>query len=243
MLSCTPFVRKTYHIVSDKNTNQLVSWSNLGDSFIIWDEHMFQQNILSKYFKHSNLCSFVRQLNTYGFHKISGNDSNTNILEFAHPDFKYNSEHLLYKITRKSKKVPTKIENNPPTTTTVINNNCSSVNSQMSNAICDLMRRQEESEKQLKIVCKELDEAKSVIELMNNNTNYTDNNNICGKRMKPDCKVDLPSAKIPKYNIDLNEPLSFDNLLQIPPAVPMLPCSSAANNEAELRQILMNCNF
>lgn len=59
------FLTKTYTIVDDPNTNSIISWGNNGNSFIIWDHLTFSAEILPKYFKHSNLSSFVYQLNSY----------------------------------------------------------------------------------------------------------------------------------------------------------------------------------
>lgn len=60
-----PFLTKTYEMVDDPNTNEVVSWSRGGGSFVVWDPHAFSTSLLHKYFKHNNFSSFVRQLNTY----------------------------------------------------------------------------------------------------------------------------------------------------------------------------------
>lgn len=60
-----PFLRKTYEMVEDPETDPVVSWSEARNSFIVWDSHQLAKNLLPKYFKHSNFSSFIRQLNTY----------------------------------------------------------------------------------------------------------------------------------------------------------------------------------
>lgn len=60
-----PFLSKTYDLVEDESTNEIVSWTRGNNSFIVWDPHTFAINLLPNYFKHSNFSSFVRQLNTY----------------------------------------------------------------------------------------------------------------------------------------------------------------------------------
>lgn len=60
-----PFLKKTFEMVEDPDTDPIVSWSASRDSFIVWDSHEFSKILLPKYFKHSNFSSFIRQLNTY----------------------------------------------------------------------------------------------------------------------------------------------------------------------------------
>ncbi|KMZ57631.1 hypothetical protein ZOSMA_83G00030 [Zostera marina] len=60
-----PFLMKTYDMVEDISTNDVVSWSNGRNSFIVWNSHTFASTLLPRYFKHDNFSSFIRQLNTY----------------------------------------------------------------------------------------------------------------------------------------------------------------------------------
>ena len=66
-----PFLKKTFEVVEDPETDPIVSWSETRDSFIVWDSHEFSKVLLPKYFKHSNFSSFVRQLNTYVSNNLS----------------------------------------------------------------------------------------------------------------------------------------------------------------------------
>ncbi|KAL1562717.1 heat stress transcription factor A-7a-like [Salvia divinorum] len=92
------FLTKTFHMVNDPNSNSIISWGKLGDSFIIWDHIKFSVEILPNYFRHNNFSSFVYQLNNYGFRKI-GVD---NQWEYISPYFQEGKPHLLYNMKRRS---------------------------------------------------------------------------------------------------------------------------------------------
>jgi len=66
-----PFLIKTFDIVEDSETDDIVSWSEDGNRFTVWKPMEFARDLLPKNFKHNNFSSFVRQLNTYGFRKTN----------------------------------------------------------------------------------------------------------------------------------------------------------------------------
>ena len=66
----TAFIHKLYSMLEDKSIEHLITWSGNGDSFIMSPSNEFSK-VLAQYFKHTNISSFVRQLNMYGFHKVS----------------------------------------------------------------------------------------------------------------------------------------------------------------------------
>mmetsp|Transcript_5417 Transcript_5417/g.6769 ORF Transcript_5417/g.6769 Transcript_5417/m.6769 type:complete len:436 (-) Transcript_5417:290-1597(-) len=64
------FPRKLYQIMTE-SSEDVISWTTNGTSFIILDMDTFSEQILLNYFRHQKYSSFQRQLNLYGFHKIS----------------------------------------------------------------------------------------------------------------------------------------------------------------------------
>lgn len=60
-----PFLLKTYTVVEDPATDEVISWNDDGTAFVVWQTVEFAKDVLPKLFKHCNFSSFVRQLNTY----------------------------------------------------------------------------------------------------------------------------------------------------------------------------------
>ncbi|CAL0314411.1 unnamed protein product [Lupinus luteus] len=100
-LVAAPFLTKTYDLVDDAVTDEVISWSESGNTFVVWKNAEFAKDLVPKYFKHNNFSSFVRQLNTYGFRKIVPDK-----WEFVNEHFKRGHKHLLSLIKRRKTTLP-----------------------------------------------------------------------------------------------------------------------------------------
>jgi hypothetical protein len=86
-------------MVNDNTTDDIVSWNEKGDAFLVKKEHEFASKVLPKYFRHRNFSSFVRQLNFYGFRKRSNQSKYS---QFKHKYFKRGQPDQLCLIKRKA---------------------------------------------------------------------------------------------------------------------------------------------
>ncbi|KJZ76743.1 hypothetical protein HIM_03620 [Hirsutella minnesotensis 3608] len=106
--NASEFVRKLFRMLEDPSHQDVARWGKDGDTFVVVEGEKFTRSILPKHFKHSNMSSFIRQLNKYDFHKVKpSSDGETshpsgNILEFKHPYFRADSKDGLDNIRRKA---------------------------------------------------------------------------------------------------------------------------------------------
>ncbi|KAJ2557004.1 Heat shock transcription factor [Coemansia sp. RSA 1933] len=108
-ITVTPFLNKLYSMVDDSASDDLIRWSEDGNSFVVTRHEEFAKDVLPRFFKHSNLSSFVRQLNMYGFHKVPhlhqggliADDPDAENWEFNNDNFQRGQPDLLHFIRRK----------------------------------------------------------------------------------------------------------------------------------------------
>ncbi|KAG7350474.1 HSF-type DNA-binding protein [Nitzschia inconspicua] len=69
----TPFPEKLHHMldIETKEHPSAVSWLPHGRAFIVRDPHEFTDYIMPKYFRQTKLTSFQRQLNLYGYRRLT----------------------------------------------------------------------------------------------------------------------------------------------------------------------------
>ncbi|KAF5201593.1 Heat stress transcription factor b-3 [Thalictrum thalictroides] len=110
-----PFLLKTYMLVEDPATDVVISWNADGTAFVVWHIDEFSRDLLPSLFKHSNFSSFVRQLNTYGFRKIS-----TSRWEFYNEMFRKGERELLCNIRRRKAWEHKLVRSNTPIQMTMV---------------------------------------------------------------------------------------------------------------------------
>lgn len=110
VLQSMRFPQKLWQIVNECKTGA-IRWSASGDTILV-DYKRFQAEYLDArrpIFKTSNITSFIRQLNLYGFRKITChgrdpacNSCNPYVHEFLHDNFRVDRVDLLSKVCRKA---------------------------------------------------------------------------------------------------------------------------------------------
>jgi len=94
------FVYIAYDLIMNEENNQAIAFSDDGLAVQVRDPLTLSETILPKYFRHKNLTSFYRQLNSHGFRTVRSQNNQISHT-FIHPNFKRGCEDLLGSIIRK----------------------------------------------------------------------------------------------------------------------------------------------
>lgn len=83
MMTATAFPVRLFTMLENEDA-AIIDWTSDGRAFKVIDLNRFREEILPKYYRHSKITSFQRQLNLYGFLRIhKGDDTGA----YAHPMF------------------------------------------------------------------------------------------------------------------------------------------------------------
>nr|ACF24569.1 putative heat shock transcription factor [Gymnochlora stellata] len=93
-------VGKTYDMVDDPLTDNIICWAEDGNGFVVKDAYAFCVKILPTYFRTKRFRSFVRNLNMYGFR--SRKQAQEGVYRFKHPQFRRGKKNLLSRIRKKT---------------------------------------------------------------------------------------------------------------------------------------------
>lgn len=103
-----PFPQKLFDLLkkaSEENrSSDIVSWSPDGMTFVVHNHARFAAELLPAYFGHTQLRSFDRQLNYWGFELVSPRTINNRSFggkSWKHPFFQKDRRDLLKQVTRK----------------------------------------------------------------------------------------------------------------------------------------------
>jgi len=94
------FVYTAFDMVSDSKNVAAIGFSEDGTIIEIRDLELLAEKILPAYFRHKNVTSFYRQLNSYGF-RTTRSSSRDVVHAFSHELFHKDHAELLANITRK----------------------------------------------------------------------------------------------------------------------------------------------
>ncbi|GAA5860789.1 hypothetical protein JCM1840_001967 [Sporobolomyces johnsonii] len=68
--TATPFISKLHHLLSNPSYSDVIRWSSDGTCFLFAHTSPRLLDIFGRFFRHSNVGSFTRQLNIYGMERL-----------------------------------------------------------------------------------------------------------------------------------------------------------------------------
>eukprot|EP00601_Ochromonadales_sp_CCMP2298_P005453 CAMPEP_0173207604 /NCGR_PEP_ID=MMETSP1141-20130122/22027_1 /TAXON_ID=483371 /ORGANISM="non described non described, Strain CCMP2298" /LENGTH=147 /DNA_ID=CAMNT_0014133911 /DNA_START=74 /DNA_END=514 /DNA_ORIENTATION=+ len=84
-------------VMMEIEDGDIVHWAPHGFAFVVTNQERFLKDIVPKYFKHTKLTSFQRQLNLYGFRRLTkGEDQGA----YFHPKFQRSRREMMAEIKR-----------------------------------------------------------------------------------------------------------------------------------------------
>lgn len=95
------FVRNLYEMTASPENEGAIGFSEDGTCLEVRDPKLLSSEVLHRYFKHSNVSSFIRQLNNYGFRTIPMVMNRTVAHCFAHECFQRDRLDLLCMVRRR----------------------------------------------------------------------------------------------------------------------------------------------
>lgn len=104
---------------SSTGFDSVISWLTCGDGFEVHDKEKFRQMVLGTYFKQSRYKSFTKQLNLYGFERVSPGKAKCG---YRHKFFHRDNASLCRFITREGAKARKRDSN--PSLSAIISAKC-----------------------------------------------------------------------------------------------------------------------
>lgn len=90
------FPQKLFSLMENE-PGDVVAWSERGLSFRVVNPDKFAEEVVPKYFRHTKMTSFQRQLNLYGFRRVTKGDD---VGSYYHPKFQRGRRDLIGEIKR-----------------------------------------------------------------------------------------------------------------------------------------------
>ncbi|CAA7055434.1 unnamed protein product [Microthlaspi erraticum] len=98
------FLTKLYDMVDDPSTDSIVSWSESGKSFIVWNESEFTRDVLPRCFKINDMEYFTQNLEVIDFKKV-GSEYSSDYFVRGQPEPVQPPSSVPYKMSPEHKRV------------------------------------------------------------------------------------------------------------------------------------------